>query len=126
MATALTDRDVPSESQILSEAVSRIATFWKLTNGEVGQVLGLSAPTVSRLRSGHYRLERSGKSFELAQLLVRLFRSLDALMGSDDEAAAVWLRTANVDLGGRPLDLIRSVRGLISVAEYVDVFRARV
>ena len=126
MATALTDRDVPSESQILSEAVSRIATFWKLTNGEVGQVLGLSAPTVSRLRSGHYRLERSGKSFELAQLLVRLFRSLDALMGSDDEAAAVWLRTANVDLGGRPLDLIRSVRGLISVAEYVDAFRARV
>ena len=126
VATALTDRDVPSESQILSEAVSRIATFWKLTNGEVGQVLGLSAPTVSRLRSGHYRLERSGKSFELAQLLVRLFRSLDALMGSDDEAAAVWLRTANVDLGGRPLDLIRSVRGLISVAEYVDAFRARV
>ena len=126
VATALTDRDVPSESQILSEAVSRIATFWKLTNGEVGQVLGLSAPTVSRLRSGHYRLERSGKSFELAQLLVRLFRSLDALMGSDDEAAAVWLRTANVDLGGRPLDLIRSVRGLVSVAEYVDAFRARV
>ena len=103
VATALTDRDVPSESQILSEAVSRIATFWKLTNGEVGQVLGLSAPTVSRLRSGHYRL-----------------------MGSDDEAAAVWLRTANVDLGGRPLDLIRSVRGLVSVAEYVDAFRARV
>ena len=126
VATALTDRDVPSESQILSEAVSRIATFWKLTNAEVGQVLGLSGPTVSRLRSGHYRLERSGKSFELAQLLVRLFRSLDALMGSDDEAAAVWLRTANVDLGGRPLDLIRSVRGLISVAEYVDAFRARV
>ena len=126
VATALTDRDVPSESQILSEAVSRIATFWKLTNAEVGQVLGLSGPTVSRLRAGHYRLERDGKSFELAQLLVRLFRSLDALMGSDDEAAAVWLRTANVDLGGRPLDLIRSVRGLISVAEYVDAFRARV
>jgi uncharacterized protein (DUF2384 family) len=116
----------PPEGQVLSDAVARVAAFWALTNAEVGRVLGLSAPSASRLRSGAYRLERGAKPFELAQFLVRLFRSLDALMGSDDEAASRWLRTANVDLGGRPIDLIQTVKGLVAVADYVDAFRARV
>jgi uncharacterized protein (DUF2384 family) len=115
-----------SEGVVLSEAVARIASFWKLTNAEIGRVLGISGPTASRLRSGSYRLERGLKPFELAQFLVRLFRGLDATMGSDDAAAARWLRTANEDLGGRPVDLIQTVRGLTDVADYVDDFRARV
>ena len=114
------------EGQVLSSAVTRIAAFWALTNAEVGRVLGLSGPTASRLRSGAYRLERGAKPFELAQFLLRLFRSLDALMGSDDDAASRWLRTTNADLGGRPIDLIQTVQGLVAVADYVDAFRARV
>jgi hypothetical protein len=47
-------------------------------------------------------------------------------MGSDDEAAMSWLGTGNLDLDGRPIDLIRTVRGLTEVADYVDDFRARV
>ena len=115
-----------SEGQILSDAIARIAGFWKLTNAEVGRILGLSGPTASRLRAGAWRLERGMKQFELAQYLLRLFRSVDAIMGSDDDAAASWLRTANADLGGRPVDLIQTVRGLSDVADYVDDFRARI
>jgi hypothetical protein len=114
------------EGQILSKATGRVAAFWKLTNSELGRILGVSGPTASRLRNGSYALERGMKPFELAQYLVRLFRSLDALMGSDDEAAGRWLRTANADLGGRPVDLIQTLPGLIAVADYVDSFRARV
>jgi uncharacterized protein (DUF2384 family) len=116
----------PAEGRILSDAVVRVAAFWKLTNVEVGRVLGLSGPSASRLRSGAYRLERGMKPFELGQLLVRLFRGLDALMGSDDAAAISWLRTPNEDLQGRPLDLIQTVQGLVAVADYVDAFRAKV
>jgi hypothetical protein len=57
---------------------------------------------------------------------VRLFRSLDSLTGSDDEAAISWLNTENQDLNGRPIDLIRSVKGLSEVTNYVDDFRARI
>jgi hypothetical protein len=88
--------------------------------------LGLSTATASRLKAGSFRLERPGKAFELAQYLVRLFRSLDALMGSDDRASISWLRTENLDLGGRPVDLIRTVRGLSDVADYVDDYRAQI
>jgi len=115
-----------TENRVLTDAVSRIASCWKLTNEQLGAVLGISSATASRLRSGGFELDRSNKAFELGQYLVRLFRSLDALMGSDDAASMSWLRSPNLDLEGRPIDLIRSIRGLDAVANYVDDYRAQV
>ena len=97
-----------------------------MTNAKLGAVLGLSAATVSRLRSGQAKLDPASKSFEAGQFLLRLFRSLDALLGSDDQAARSWLATRNLDLGARPIDLIDSFKGLITVCDYVDAHRARV
>ncbi len=114
------------ENRVMTQAVGKIASCWKLTNEQLGSVLGLSAATASRLRAGTFELDRSTKAFELGQYLVRLFRSLDAMMGSDDDASMSWLRSPNLDLGGRPIDLIRSVRGLGEVANYVDDYRAQV
>ena len=125
MATAQIIRKA-DENRVLTAAVSRVAACWKLTNEQLGAVLGISPATASRLKSGGFELDRSSKAFELGQYLVRLFRSLDALMGSDDDATMSWLRASNVDLDGRPIDLIRSIRGLGAVTNYVDDFRARV
>jgi uncharacterized protein (DUF2384 family) len=114
------------KGRVLSTALTRIADNWRFTNDQLGAVLGLSPATASRLRAGAFQVGPDSKPFELGQYLLRLFRALDALMGSDDEAAISWLRTSNLDLAGRPLDLIRTVRGLSEVADYVDDFRARV
>jgi uncharacterized protein (DUF2384 family) len=114
------------DGRILTTAVSRIAEFWGLTNAKLGSVLGLSAATVSRLRAGKAELDPATKSFEAGQFLVRLFRSLDALLGSDDLAARAWLTTPNLDLDARPVDLIDSFKGLVTVCDYVDAHRARV
>ncbi|QUS41210.1 DUF2384 domain-containing protein [Tardiphaga alba] len=114
------------ECRVLTEAVSQVALLWKLTNDQLGAILGLSPATASRLRSGAFTLEPTSKPFELGQYLVRLFRSLDAVMGSNDVGSMAWLRTANLDLGGRPIDLIRTIRGLSDVTDYVDDFRAHV
>jgi uncharacterized protein (DUF2384 family) len=115
-----------NENRVLTAAVSRVATCWKLTNEQLGAILGLSPATASRLKSGGFELDRSSKAFELGQYLVRLFRGLDALMGSDDAASTSWLRSPNLDLDGRPIDLIRSIHGLGIVTNYVDDFRAQV
>lgn len=114
------------EARILSEATARIAEFWGLSNAKLGAIIGLSGPTVSRLRAGSYRLEYGSKPFELAQHLLRLFRSLDSWLGQDDAAAKSWLTTRNLDLEAAPLDLIVSVRGLVRTSDYVDALRARV
>lgn len=129
MGTKLATRRPDPEtdrSRVISAAVIRIAECWRLTNEQLGAVLGLSSATASRLRSGSYRLKSGDKAFELGQYLVRLFRGLDAIMGSDDQASNSWLRAPNLDLGGRPIDLIATIRGLMDVANYVDDFRAQV
>ena len=114
------------DGKVLTTAIARIAEFWGLTNAKLGSVLGLSQATVSRLRAGKSELDPASKSFEAGQFLLRLFRSLDALLGSDDMAARAWLVTPNLDLEARPLDLIDSFKGLMTVCDSVDAHRARV
>ena len=115
-----------SDDKLLTSAISKIAAYWGLSNVKLSSVLGLSEATISRLRSGKTFLDPASKSFEAGQFLLRLFRSLDALMGSDDDAATSWLTSHNLDLEARPIDLIDSFKGLLTVCDYVDAHRARV
>ncbi len=115
-----------SDDKLLTSAISKIAEFWGLSNVKLSAVLGLSEATISRLRSGKTFLDPASKSFEAGQFLLRLFRSLDALMGSDDDAAKSWLTSHNLDLEARPIDLIDSFKGLLTVCDYVDAHRTRV
>lgn len=112
------------ESMVLSKAVVRAADFLAVPNKVVARTLGLSEATVSRLKSGSYTIASGSKPFELGQLFVRLFRSLDTLTGSDDEASKSWMQTRNTVLEARPVDLIQTVSGLTSVLQYVDSRRA--
>lgn len=116
----------PDKGSTLSSAISRISEFWGLSNAKLGAILGLSAPTISRMKRGETALDPASKSFEAGQFLVRLFRSLDAMLGSDDGAAKRWLETPNLDLEAKPIDEIETMRGLIAVCDYVDFYRARV
>ncbi len=90
----------------------------------LARILGLSGPTISRMRNGKYRLDRGQKPFELAVLLIRLYRSLDGIVGGDDSVAADWLTNQNTVLDGVPLELIQSVSGLANVIHYLDARRA--
>jgi hypothetical protein len=78
------------------------------------------------MRKGLYHLSPGDKSWELAANFVRLFRSLDALMGGDEAATRSWLRTYNTSLHGVPAELIESVTGLVNAVAFVDAFRAKV
>jgi uncharacterized protein (DUF2384 family) len=97
-----------------------------LSNARRGAIIGLSGPTVSRLRAGQYWLEPGSKPFKRAQHLLRLFRSLNSWLSQDGGSARSWLTTSTLDLGERPIDLLSTVRGLLRASEYVDALRARV
>jgi len=87
-------------------------------------VLGLSEATVSRMQNGKYTLHPEEKAFELAVLFVRLYRSLDAIVGGDDAVAASWLKNRNTALDAEPLTLIQSASGLMNAIAYLDARRA--
>jgi transcriptional regulator with XRE-family HTH domain len=114
-----------SAAAVLSKAVIRAARLLGLTQRDVATALGISEATTSRLFAGKYLLSpEHAKEWELALLLVRLFRSLDALWGHED-SARLWLASDNTALGGRPRDLLRTVEGMVRVVAYLDAARGR-
>jgi len=90
----------------------------------LAKILGVSGPTISRMRKGSYVLEPEQKAFELAVMFVRLYRSLDGIVAGDDGVAADWLKNSNTALDGVPLDIVQSVSGLTNVIQYLDSRRA--
>jgi transcriptional regulator with XRE-family HTH domain len=110
----------------LSKATVRAARFLGLAQSDLAPVLGVSAATLSRLANGQRQLEPGSKPWQLAALFVRLFRALDAIVGSDDAAAQAWLRSENNALGGVPLQLIQEPAGLVRAVDYLDAARARI
>jgi DNA-binding XRE family transcriptional regulator len=113
-----------TEASVLTRAALRAGTRLGLTNRAIGRIIGVSEATVSRMGSGNYVLARGDKSFELAVLLVRLFRSLDAIVGGDEATARSWLRSENTVLGAQPIEKIQSIAGLVDVIAYLDARRA--
>jgi uncharacterized protein (DUF2384 family) len=124
---AFADRDPALERErVLTKATLNAAERLKLKSATVAAVIGVSEATVSRMKNGGYTLDQGTKPFELAVLLVRLYRSLDALVGGDDRIARAWLENPNTALDARPIDKIGTVAGLVDVIAYLDARRALV
>ena len=96
-----------------------------MTQRDLGRAIGLSAASVSRLAAGKGPLDSGDKSGELALLLVRIFRSLDALVGGDEGKARAWFQAQNDHLGGIPAERVLSAEGLGHVAQYLDAVRGK-
>ena len=114
----------PDAAAVVTTGVMRAAARLDLSNRVVATVLGVSEATVSRMGAGAYQLDPGSKPFELAVLLLRLFRSLDAIVSGDVAVARAWLRNPNTALGAAPVALIESVMGLVNVVAYLDHRRA--
>ncbi len=117
--------DKPSPGLVVTKAVVRAADRLGLSSRALARCLGVSEATVSRIRHQTYMLEPDSKPFELAVLLIRVFRALDAIVGGDAEVAKAWMQSENRALQGVPKDLVTRVSGLTHVLAYLDARRAR-
>lgn len=113
-----------AEDAVVTKAVLRAAEHLGVSQRDLARILGISEATVSRLSSGRVALDVDRKEGELALLFVRVFRSLDALVG-DPAKARSWFHAKNTHLGGVPADRARTVEGLVHVAEYLDAMRGQ-
>jgi uncharacterized protein (DUF2384 family) len=112
--------------RVLTKAALRAADILEIPQRTLADIIGVSASTVSRAANGGASVDPDSKAGELTRLWVRVFRSLDAIVGSNDVAARAWLNSANAAFGGeKPIDRLRSAEGLIHVLHYLDSARAR-
>jgi antitoxin Xre/MbcA/ParS-like protein len=113
-------------ASLVAKSALRAAAQLEIPNRVLAQIIGLSEASVSRAARDAFRLDPDGKPFELALLFIRLFRSLDAIVGGDAATAAKWIRSDNIALGAKPLELMIHLPGLIDVLAYLDARRALV
>ena len=131
--TARTTRSVPTapaqkallKSQVLTKALINTATYLEIPKNKLAHILGISGATVTRLYTDAYRLSPDKKEWDFAVLLVRLFRSLDSIVGGSRDDARKWLTSENMALAGKkPADLIDTTEGIVRVVTYLDACRA--
>jgi hypothetical protein len=109
---------------VLAKATLSAARRLGLTNRDLAAILGASEASISRM--GRARVLRAGSAEAgLAALFLRLFRSLDAITGGNEDQARAWFEAPNTHLGGTPAALIRSVEGLVDVVHYLDAIRGK-
>ena len=113
-------------SRVLTSATLRAAVLLGISQTRLALVIGVSPPTVSRMKSGAYLLARERKEWSLAALFVRLYRSLDSIVAGRTEDARAWLHSANRAFDGQvPAALIVDVQGLVHVVDYLDAARGQ-
>lgn len=123
--TSTLEGKAANEAVVLSKALGRVSEYWGLSNRQLGEIVGLSEATISRLRNGAYVLDQTSKPWQLAVLLLRAYRGLDAYMGGHIENEKIWLVARNNVLGGVPVELMRTVEGLVGVVQYLDAMRGQ-
>ncbi len=120
MSTVL--KQTPNKTVVVAKAISNLKDELELTNQTVGEIIGTDASTISRIVKK--RDMKENKTLELALLLIRVYRSLYAMVGGSPKAMIHWLNTPNLDFDGRsPLEKMKSVIGLVEVVEYLDAMR---
>jgi hypothetical protein len=110
---------------VLTRAAIRAAERLDISRKDLARILGISAASASRLSQGR-TVDPESKEGELAALFLRCFRSLDALLGGDQEKMRAWMRSPNRHLGGVPGELACTVTGLVQTADYLDAMRGKV
>lgn len=110
---------------ILGKALVRASAQLGLSQRVVAQIIGASPATYSRIVNGSRRLEQGSKSWELAAMMVRVYRSLAAVTGGNVDAMRAWLHAHNRALGGVPAQRLQTVEGLVHVLAYLDAARGR-
>src|SRR3954466_1218935 len=117
-------RQAPEPAPVLAKALLSAASRIGIRNRQLAAIIGSSEASISRLQHGR-GLDPDTKEGELALLFLRLYRSLDALVGGDDARAYAWLHSENAHLAGVPAERIRTVEGLVDVVQYLDAMRGR-
>lgn len=113
------------QQMVLHKALLSLAQRLDINQKQLAQIIGLSEPSASRLYHGQKSINPASKEGELALLLIRLYRSLDAILGGDQDNCRAWFHHYNYHLNGIPSELITQVQGLVAVTNYLDVMRGK-
>jgi len=124
MTLELTSRSEVNPNLVLFKAFNNACSELSISRDQAGKVLGVDKATLSRNKNKGF--DPNSKTGELCLHFVRVYRSLYAISGGDNNFMRHWLSSHNTALGDSPLNLIFTIVGLIRVNEYLDAMRGKV
>lgn len=115
----------PNPDLVLTKALLKLAAHYDLNGKTLSAIIGLSEASITRLHQQKSLLNPASKEGEVALLLIRLYRGLNALVGNNYEKARLWLNAPNQYFRDKPIELIKSITGLVEVVNYIDAMRGK-
>jgi hypothetical protein len=109
-------------SLVLRKALQRAGEELGLTAQETAQAIGKSRTFFEHARA-HSRIDLHTQ--RMIALVLRLHRSLSALVGDDTSLMRHWINTANRHTAGVPREQLQDPEQLVELVQYLDAMRGR-
>ncbi len=119
------EKKQPQQDMVLTKAICNVSAFYAFTGKDLSHIIGISESSATRLNQGKKFISPHTKEGELALLLIRLYRSLNAMVGNNHEKARAWLNANNNYFQKKPIDELKTIPGLIGVLHYLDAMRGK-
>jgi membrane protein required for beta-lactamase induction len=110
------------KSLVLRKALQRAGEELGLSAQETAQAIGKSRTFFEQARA-QSRIDRHTQL--MMALVLRLHRSLSALVGDDIELMRHWIATANRHMGDIPRQQLQDPEQLVEPVQYLDAMRGR-
>ena len=114
----------PEPATVLMTAFNNACEALNVSRDDKSEILGVNVATLSRkVNTGFSPQTKTG---ELQLHFIRLYRSLYAISGGDNDFMNHWYQTENKALKGAPVTLCKTIQGLLGVNQYLDAMRGKV
>lgn len=110
----------PDSAEVLARAVIRVAAALHISEDELAQAIDLDKQEIESLSLGRGKIPVDSDAGHRCQLLIRMYRALESLVGDDQEKSKLWFRSRNEAAGGIPAELVATPAGLREVVEYLE------
>lgn len=126
MKPVAANTDLHEKERVLTRAILNMAEFYNLSGKDLSAIIGMSEASMTRLHQGKKWLSPYTREGEMALLLLRVYRSLNALVGNNHQKAKAWLTSANRYFDTPPIEQLKTVQGLVNVVNYLDAMRGKI
>jgi AraC-like DNA-binding protein len=110
---------------VLTKAFCQLAQNFALSGKELSEITGMSESSISRLFQGKKTISPDTKEGEIVLLLIRIYRSLNAMLANHHDKSRAWLRSPNQYFQDCPLHEMKTLSGLMAVLHYLDAMRGK-
>ena len=113
-----------TSNQVLTHSALRTGALLGLSHAEFARALGLDQSTVSAMADGAAELQGVTPSGQRAFTMIKIYQSLTANVGGDEQACKQWVCSHNTGLAGTPALLMQSEEGMNAVLAYLQSMEA--